>query len=303
MTASITNRTFENFPLRFSNYSSDPFRFSGLDEKQWSSVVMKAIKPYFLAPYKMGDSWDRAVRWIRGVQYKVERYNHGLAHGMRQGALAKDIFYLLTHAHSGFQGRGEGVFEWAKKANADPYFVKKLELASSFQRSGREMEGGSSAIPDLYKKFELQDTVNFKDAAFESGLFSSDAEIQVFEEAILWSNKGILNEESNDDLKYIRRILHAAHTLDLRRMLSFDAQRIKKDACDQLFGNGNDIRCRKIIESLWNRSGEYLKATGDRDLVSRRGLQNTFFLQSRDPILMVNAIDRIGKNRLTVSNS
>ncbi len=274
----ISDRFFQKFPISLFDVS----------EKQWTFRVMEAVKPYFLSAYREGTHWDRAIKPIQGVWYEVERFNHGLAHGLRQGALAKDIFdYLVQMPDEG------ALFKWVRTKSADPHFLKKLEMASSFQRSGREQEGGSSVIPALYKKYELQDAVNFRKAALESGIFSSASEIQVFEEAILWSNKGTLDENANEDLKYLRGILHTAHTLDLRRIITFDAERIKNDAFDQLFGAGSDPRYRKIIESLWNRSGEYIQATGDRDLVHQRGLQDTFFLQSSDPIQMVDAIDRI----------
>jgi hypothetical protein len=46
-------------------------------------------------------------------------------------------------------------------------------------------------------------------------------------------------------------------------------------------------------DQLWKRSGEYLKATGDRDLASGRWLTNDFFIQTRTPALIAQAIHQI----------
>ena len=296
--------------ILFTFYKSPPHSFTpftqGEKEKEATLRVIEAIKPYFLSPYRLGSPSNCAEKWIRGIRYKVERFNHGLAHGIRQGALAKDIFELLIQMNregiSFKETEGNKLLDWAFKKSRDPLFLKKIELASSFQRSGREQEGGSSDIPELYKKFELQDTVYFRKAAFQSGLFTDPMEILIFQEAILWSNKGTLNEKELEDLKYLRRILHAAHTLDLRRINGFDPVRIRNDAKEQLFGSGLDFSkdplYKKAIDILWDRSGAYLEATGDRDVVSQRGLQNRFFLQTKNPDQMASAIDRIRKQTL-----
>ena len=57
--------------------------------------IMKLVSPYFLSRYRNGSQLDIQKRHINGVWHTVERFNHGLAHGLRQGALAKDIVDIL----------------------------------------------------------------------------------------------------------------------------------------------------------------------------------------------------------------
>jgi hypothetical protein len=260
---------------------------------------MKLVSPYFLSKYTNGSPLDVQKRQINGVWHIVERFNHGLAHGLRQGALAKDILDLLAQTRiESANPNINGFLNWVAQKQAEgPSFLAKLEMASSFQRSGRQKEFPSSANPELYKQYELQDAVNFKKAAILSKTFKNDSEIELFKEAILWSNRGVLNENDHPDLKYLRCIIHAAHTLDLRRIPVFNEAKIKKDALDQLFDGKADCLppalLKKMTDQLWNRSGQYLKATGDRDLVGGRKLSDDFFIQTKNPLLMVKAIHQI----------
>lgn len=282
-----------------------PVSLETLSEKPWSATVMQYIRPFFLSAYSAGRRRDRVSRRIEGIEYTVERYNHGLAHGMRQGALAKDIFDLLCHLKNPvspptISTEMDCLCQWANtKKREDPYFIKKLELAAAFQRSGRQSEVSSTVNPTLYKYYERQDALNFRAAAEEGSLFNHALEIQIFEEAILWSNSGILVEEKYTDLKFLRRILHAAHTLDLRRILGFSGKRIQQDVLDQLLGSQVSSKVREdfipILQLLWDRCGAYLKATGERDLVTQRSLQDIFFLQSHHPSTMIEAIGKIRK--------
>ncbi len=258
--------------------------------------VMQKIRLFFLLPYTDGVDADKAKRRIQGNIYIVERANHGLAHGLRQGALAKDILNLLVHYSF---DDVSGIVQWARrKMELDPQWIEKVQMAASFQRSGRQRECSSQSHPDLYKKYELQDMVNFKNAVQEDPLFSDEFERVILGEAILWSNPGSLDENEIEDLKYLRRILHAAHTLDLRRMLFFDAKRIQKDAMDQLFGGLLPLQVESIEEQLWERSGAYLEVTGDRDLVSQRDYQDSFFTLNRSPEDMVDAINSVSQRVL-----
>ena len=254
--------------------------------------IMKLVSPYFLSRYRNGSQLDIQKRRINGVWHTVERFNHGLAHGLRQGALAKDIVDILYRARPQITHLGiDGFLEWIRQKHAEgTSFSAKLEMAASFQRSGRQSDVSSSADPTLYKQYEWQDTINFQKAAKSSKIFRDDREIELFKEAILWSNRGNLDENDLPDLKYLRCILHAAHTLDLRRIPAFDAAKIKNDCIDQLFDNQTDrlplALSRQLADLLFQRSGEYLKATGDRDLVSGRLLTDDFFIQTRNPVLM-----------------
>jgi len=270
-------------------------------EKVHTSRIMQAVKPYFLSAYTQGSSYDKATRVIQGQRYSVERANHGLAHGLRQGLLAKDIFifliqYLMTDS--------TGIVEWAqRKSKTDPFWIEKIQLAASFQRSGRQSECSSTHNLELYKQYERQDAVYFNQYAQNCPLFTGDLERSVFAEAILWLNPGNLDENQVEDLKYLRRIFHAAHTLDLRRIRGFDGTRIQKEAMDQLFGGALPIESGSIIRLLWNRSGEYLRATGDRDLVNQRPFQDAFFTQSHNPSTLVDAIHSVAENAFFESSS
>ena len=279
-------------------------------DHKWTTHVMHEIKPYFLSPYQDGGKIDRVVKQINGTLYVVERFNHGLAHGLRQGALAKDIVRLLARLKKEGQIFNDvqvnSLLNWAQEKLSAPgrsNFIYKLELAAAFQRSGRQSEANSSCQSQRYMEYELQDAINFKIAAQKSGLFTSKLEIQVFAEAILWSNKGTLNENENQDLKYLRRILHAAHTFDLRRIPFFNRRRIQQDGLDQLIGYSVNLssseKYREIVELLWDRSGAYLKATGDRDLVTNQQLQDEFFLQTQNPYQMVEAIYLVSKEAIS----
>jgi hypothetical protein len=73
-------------------------------------------------------------------------------------------------------------------------------------------------------------------------------------------------------------------------MLSFDGERILKDAMTELFGTNQPIDVEKLKKTLWEMSGEYLLRTGDRDLVTQRTYLDTFFIQSNNPSLMVKAL-------------
>lgn len=283
---------------QFVNSGKDPFHHM-IDEYQITSRIMELVSPYFLSKYTNGSPFDVQQRQIDGVWHVVERFNHGLAHGLRQGALAKDLLNLLAQLPSqSLDPEVEGFLSWVRQKQADGLpFLAKLEMASSFQRTGRQKEFSSSDDPLLYQAYEWQDTLNFKKEAAVSGFFKNDLEIQLFQEAILWSNRGALDKETQLDLKYLRCILHAAHTMDLRRMPGFSEEKIKKDFLDQLFFGKSDCLppalSKELTDRFWQRSGEYLQATGDRDLVSRAGLADAFFIQTSRPPLMVQAIHRI----------
>lgn len=263
------------------------------EERQHTFKVMEYVKDHFLAPYQEGRFWNVAYRFLKGRVFRVQRFNHGLAHSLRQGALAKNIFKKLNGLHSVPVDSPElkELAEWASQKDAN--YLYKIELASSFQRSGRQSEASSSTELEKYKRYELQDAINFRKAAISSGLFADEEEIKIFEEAILWSNKGDLNENFIPDLKYLRRILHCAHTFDLRRIPSFNALRIRKDAMKQLLGKAsNSVDCKIFENAMWNLSGIYLKATGDRDLTCRKWLENKFFYQTANPYSLVDAIHK-----------
>jgi hypothetical protein len=263
--------------------------------KKETLQIMEAVKPYFLSAYGEGFKRDKKTKVIQGKVYSVERANHGLAHSLRQGALAKDLFSLLIRYPI---TDSSGIVAWARRKQAvDPKWGQKLQIAASYQRSGRQSECSSSSHPHLYKKYEMQDTIHFQRDAGKFPAFANMEERRMFAEAILWSNSGKLNEDKLEDLKYVRRILHAAHILDLRRIRSFSGSKILQDAMNQLFEKDLPPESPALKQLLWDRSGTYLEATGDRDLVSGRNYQDQFFIQSQKPLLLVDAICRVSSRR------
>lgn len=263
--------------------------------------IMELVKPYFLAPYKHEGIMKKISRKIDGIERVVHRPNHGLAHSLRQGVLARDVLNILVKIKKecGVLDHPEldGLANWAcaklSASNARGFYLK-IQFAASFQRSGRQSEVSSSQNMELYKQYEAQDAINFYHAAYSSNLFANQEEIEVFKEAILWENKGNLSEENCPDLRYLRRILHSAHMFDLRRVCGFDEERIRRDGIKQLLGLSGSVpetsHCHKIQSLLWDRSGVYLDATGDRDLTKRTFFLDKFFDQTVNPIKMVQAI-------------
>lgn len=298
-------KTFDQFFIRVFNHESLKLQ----EEKQNTLKIMEFVKPYFLAPYEDGGFWQKAARQINGIEYIVNRFNHGLAHSLRQGALSKDILKILMKMKTEYETLDHpelndlALWICAKSASEKDFF-HKVEFAASFQRSGRQSEGSSSADIEKYKRYEKQDAINFHKAASTSNLFKDQQEIKIFEEAILWENKGTLSEELNPDLKYLRRILHTAHTFDLRRMPSFNAERIRKDGIKQLLGMlepfQETVHCRQIQNAIWDRIGEYLDATGDRDLTHKSILGDNFFYQTVNPIKMVDAICQMRESKIPI---
>lgn len=293
----ILNKT--NIEQSFNQYKVKALNEKRINEKAHTLKVMEFAKIHFLSPYREGGYWQNAKRLIKGTLFVVPRYNHGLAHSLRQGALAKDIFKNLIIMKKEYQKLDlpelEEIATWALQK--DQNFIFKMELASSFQRSGRQSECSSSGNIERYKRYERQDALNFRIAALSSGLFNNIEEIQIFEEAILWSNKGVLDENMISDLKFLRRILHCAHTFDLRRIPSFNSLRICRDGMEQLLGKSiiKTPHCYLLEEKLWKKSGEYLKATGDRDILERSSLSDCFFYQTAHPMTLVDAIYKVNE--------
>ncbi len=294
----------------------------------WSASLAIAINSYFKNPYKhdprikVGKSFrilssNVISRKINGKWYVVYRKRHGLLHGARQGFLAVDIIEGLHTMYmnnpSDFTApSARALAKWVvKQYKQDPLFKQKVEAAAAFQRTGRESEASSSSNPKLYNSYERTDARNFAKFAQKytrkNALFGGLEEIQLYKEAILWStaDEGIIDENKNEDLKYLRKIIHASHILDLRRLPDFDAKRIKSTVAEQLFGK--EVRAEesweikpeasdvlKLIDKLWDRAGEYLEGTGDRDVVTQRTtFGDKFFILSQTPTLLTETLHTI----------
>ena len=231
-------------------------------DRGWWIELANLAAPYFQRAYKDEQSSIRRV--IRGREYVVERPNHGLAHSLRQAALATDIVVTLARQKHSRCASLRGMAVWAHDCIRDESRVRLLQLAAAFQRSGRQSEVSSSKDPALYALYEEQDVANFRRVA--TNYFPKKA-VARFARAIRWN--------THDDP--IARVLHAAHVLDLRRILSFDADRIRSDTARILVGLRCSTAVKSIVDLLWDMSGQYLVETGDRDLVSQRRVSDLFF--------------------------
>lgn len=260
--------------------------------KAWTAGISKMVNYHFSKPYK--DKPAHTTKNIGGKDYTVNRPNHALAHGLRQGLLAADIVEALntistSHSIQFASSEANEFMKWVSdKVKSDPYFIQKVEFASAFQRTGRQSEASSSKNLALYNSYERADAKNFdyyakKHMIGQGSLFKDNAEAQVYKEAILWStaNEGKIDVSTNKDLYFLRKILHAAHSLDLRRMTKFDLKRMKCSVVGELFGlNLVDQAAwtinpafkgeEEFVNRLWRRSGEYLLATGDKEIESNK---------------------------------
>lgn len=264
---------------QYSHSSSSPDSFSSpiesvsletlnRDRFEWSLFVAKLTNPYFSAPYK--NAPNDFLTCPEGSQ-RVYRPNHSLAHGMRQAYLAVDLITAFKNAHFSTQDSptGKVLQEWIQqRLKKDPNFLRKVEFANAFQRSGRQSEIGRSENPQLYDQYLLNDQQNFQKAAEEQKgkLFDDDEEINLFCEAITQKFVDIKKSETSD-LMNLSRVLYTADLLDLRRLHTFNKQKIIENISFQLFQSKTPHPWEKqFIEKLWAPSGGYLAATGDRDM-------------------------------------
>ena len=97
-----------------------------------------------------------------------------------------------------------------------------------------------------------------------------------------------------NDIIFLSKILYTAHTLDLRRLHSFDKKIIFKNISKQLFETETPNNWEtQFIEKLWARSGDYLNATRDRDMEDSRKTdydKDVFCAQAHNPQLLVEAL-------------
>jgi len=262
---------------------------------KWREISM-VVAPHFLKAYPEARSDPKVtaenraeMRLADGRVLRVERFNHGLAHSLRQGFLASDIVRCLAYNRKQFvpDSRAGRMAAWAARFIVDDSNLRRLELAAAFQRSGRRNEWSSSEAPKEYAASEARDVENFRATTASHAFahhFRSTLDVDRYAAAIPWSNH----------TDPVARVLHAAHVLDLRRIIGFNASRIRANAARCLFGieGSRTKEVGALVDSLWTRSGLYLDVTGDRDLVTRRGLSPFFFLQSAQPSAMVDALVR-----------
>jgi len=148
---------------------------------------------------------------------------------------------------------------WIEEKLQDKYFVDKMMITASFQRSGRQSEGSSEILGSKYFEYEQNDVNNAYNYMIKCDIFD---EYNLYSGSIPWTSPWTSNNN-------ISKIIHAAHLFDLRRMIGFDINRIKKQISEML--------CPCIFHKIWNRTGIYLYVTGDRDLVLRKKYYSEIF--------------------------
>lgn len=283
-----------------------------LDADKWSAKLSLEVNKHFKNEYeddknifKHKKNINIIHREIDKKKYTVNRKRHGLAHGVKQGFLAVDIVKALQSSYKKSTSyfnikRGNDLMKWVNtKLKQDPFFIQKVELVSVFQRTGRESEASSTDYPELYKKYKQADASNFAKFAKQyvgyNNLFKNNSELKIYIKAL---KGGSFNDESNKDLFYLQRLCGAAHMFDLRRVPTFDKDEIYRELSGILF-NSLKITPKEtnFIDKLWSRAGEYNEATGDRDLVTKRGrFRDRFFILSNDPKQLSEVLHTARKN-------
>ncbi|ABN63987.1 SidE phosphodiesterase domain-containing protein [Shewanella baltica] len=269
------------------------------DNDGFSLYVAEEINNFFSKKYQGNNVFDKLTsrvrkqnvsRYINGRKLNVYRPKHALAHGVRQGALSKDIVELISDKK--YDGE---MADWARgKLNNDCNFLKKIEFMSCFMRTGRKSEAATESR--FYSSFLRRDANNFEKAARKTNLFSEN-EIITFKMALQPTQDG----EINYDAKKLKLITKTAHRLDLRRLPHFDKERVQLLVASSLYGKEinhfNEMTATQLngLNELWSKSGSYLQATGDRDLdiKGRNNFQNEFFTQAKNPIELVKAVNEV----------
>lgn len=215
----------------------------------WLKKLASMVYLIFTRPYN--DKPDYVQKTIGRTKITVQRPNHGFLHSMRQAILAYNICNaMLPYIHFGE--------------------IKKIMMLAAFQRSGRESEVSSKQDYELYHSYEKQDTRVFRNTAhMHKYLFTSTEEIDQLSQCIYWKNRTMVS-----------KIIRTAHILYLRRIPSFDMNRVRREACMCLFDN-LDQSSRDIINKLFTQSGKYLASTGDRDAyIQKKHVDDKFYVLS-----------------------
>ncbi len=269
------------------------------NDYRWSNEIAGCVNTYFKKAYKHAPN-DKIRTTIQGQPYTVNRPNHALAHGMRQGFLASDIVYGMQKLASATQNLSQetrNFITWINnKIAADKSFIRKIQFVSSFQRTGRGSEVSSQSNPQLYHSYKLRDADNLgyfarvKNFIGSGKLFKDQAELQLYKEVLCPT--GQLSQGQQTDFNYLSKIINASHELDLRRVTGFSAQTIQAQTKNILFGSAQlQLTEMNFLAKLWTRSGEYLWATGDRDIVTRKTHYSLrFFTQAHHPNKLVGAL-------------
>lgn len=283
--------------------------------KEWHLTIARAVKPYFTQPYQdtkyftykiIDDIYSNpeddqkyvTSRYIKDINYKVYRPNHGFGHGMRQAYSMGDIisaFQQNYHKNVQFNNPHAVQFmTWVNNHfNEDPNFIKKVELLSAFQRTGRQSEINEGSHEKVYAGYKKKDSQNFynfaKNNVGEGKLFINNSELATYQRA-LWA------EPQTQDEYYLERLLRLSHTLDLKRVLGYRAQPML-DTISRILCLNEPMTEKEeaFLEALWQRSSEYLEVTGETDLdnPNRQTYTDDFYLMANDTNALVDALESV----------
>lgn len=298
------NYFFDDFFSSIILFSAPPVPLEKMSEDRlnWSREVAYLVNDFFSRPYE--DAWDKSDSFYAlkcGDGNVVFRPNHSLAHGMRQAYLAVDIVLIFRQANGSLftdSKNGERFISWIRqRLKSDLNFLKKVEMANAFQRTGRKSEISRGQDKEKYESYLRADKENFStkvtDYVGQGKLFKDSDEANLFRDAIVTK----FDEKPanvSDDLYFLSKIFFAAHLFDLRRLPNFDKGQLYREISAQLFGTTAPNEPEKeIFNKVWSKAGDYLAATGDRDMddpVKNDWNKDVFCAQAKDPGLMATAL-------------
>lgn len=278
---------------------------STISDSLLSDTDINMAHEYYKKPYSR-DPNDFQVRNVGTNTYKIFRPNHGLAHAMRKSALAVDTLKVMKDV------MGNNLGAWIRNNFKNPNFAEQLAFAMLMLRTGRSSESKdvNQYKEDCYKSAEIfaqeaaksrwfpnpQDIENFKFAMEMIGDISKCYNIEGAK-YIYTQARGCTPERLN-----IYNFLYAVHHLDLRRLFHFDRERILSSIAAYLGFYDSDNKANTKapeVQKLWQRSGQYLKLTGDRDVDGtppfNRDYQDIFFVLSSDPIELHKQVEALMK--------
>lgn len=260
--------------LRDANMAVPPANMAApLGNKQdllnWTKMIAKKINNYFSKPYNIAPPY--IIQCGKNNLPDILRPNHGLAHGLRQGMLTLDIVEALNNISLATTDKDvNDLINWVKnKIKTDPNFRSKIEFAAAFQRTGRQSE------ENLTDEDRKRDAQYFEESANEftgpGGIFQNPRDILIYKQALgaMMPVQGFSDDESTD-IRFLGAIFEASHWLDLRRLKHNGmSEPFQYSVFHSLFGYpGGQTEAQlmsEVIDKLWERAGEYLRASGDRD--------------------------------------
>lgn len=244
---------------------------------------------YYKKPY---DDYDYTLPRdnIKIGQITVNRAVHSLHHGIRQAALAVDfINYLLAHG----EPKSPMVKALAAKVKKDRRFFDKVALMAMLGRAGRGSDASFSEAPDANMFYTQRSIDIFQNEAKKLDIFE---DIDTYAYGIEWIRT--TKTKNNALTNYLAIVFKTAHLLDLRRLShskNYPMEKIKEELytawgrTKAIFSSEENYE--QAWSYLWEKAGEYLTNTGDRNPQMRvYRFQPLFAELSLNPHALVNAV-------------